>query len=110
MAASIVQVGASIQCPHGGVVSATPGNPRVRLGGQPVTTAADTFVVAGCPFVVGTKPQPCVQVQWLTTSTRVKVGGQPVILQNNNGLCKSVEQIPQGTAMPVAVQTRVRGT
>lgn len=109
MGASLIQMGATISCPHAGQVSAVSGNPRVRLGGQPVTTMADTFVVGGCPFVVGNKPQPCVQVQWLTVSNRVKVGRQPVILQDSFGLCKSVEQIPQGKVMPFAVQGRVKG-
>ena len=65
---------------------------RRRLG--------DTFLVAGCAFTVPHgKPQPCVKVQWLVPAMRVKVGGQPAILQSSNGLCQSAEQIPAGTAV-----------
>ena len=60
----------------------------------------DLTTVAGCPFQVpvgaGTKPQPCVKVQWPVPATRVKVDGQPVLLQTSTGLCQSAEQIPQG--------------
>ena len=58
---------------------------------------ADTYPVAGCAFTVPAgKPQPCVKVQWTQPAPRVKVGGQPVILQASAGLCHSAEQIPQG--------------
>jgi len=40
----------------------------------------------------------------------VRVGGQPVILQNSTGLCQSAEQIPQGPPNVVMTQMRVRGT
>ena len=106
MGSPIFHVGAQAMCPHGGQVSTAPGSPRVTVGGQPVATLADTFLVAGCAFVVGTKPQPCVKVQWLVPAMRVKVGGQPVILQSSTGLCQSAEQIPAGPPSIVMTQTR----
>ena len=105
----LLHVGASILCPHGGQVSVLPGNPRVRLGGQPAATMADQYMIAGCAFTVGTKPQPCLQVQWLAPAMRVRIGGQAAILQNSTGLCKSAEQIPQGPPNVAAAQARVRG-
>ena len=113
MGANIVQVGATIMCPHMGKIDAKPGNSRVKIGGQAVTTESDVFSVQNCPFQVVVpppKPQPCIQVQWMKTSARVKVGGQKVILADSTGLCKSAEQIPQGSPMFVAVQARVKGT
>ena len=100
-------------CPHAGQVSVISANSRVMVGGQPVATMSDTYTVAGCifqiPFGVGTKPQPCVTVQWLEPALRVRVNGQPVILNGSLGLCQSIEQIPQGPPLVTTTQMRVKG-
>jgi hypothetical protein len=92
-------------------MTTAPGTPRVRVSQQPVATMVDTSTVAGCPFQVpvpgGTKPQPCVTVQWLAPAARVTAGGQPVLLQTSPGVCKSAEQIPQGPPTITVNQTRV---
>jgi hypothetical protein len=106
----LTHVGFTAICPHGGQVSVISTNSRVLVSGQPVATLGDTYMIAGCAFTVGTKPQPCIKVQWLVPASRVKVGGQPVILQDSTGLCQSAEQIPQGPPNIVVTQTRVRGT
>ena len=107
----LLHVGASAICPHSGQVSVSSSNTRVMVSGQPVATLSDTYSIAGCPFQIpGPTPQPCVKVQWTTPATRVRVNGQPVILQASNGLCQSAQQIPQGPPTVVATQTRVRGT
>jgi hypothetical protein len=105
-----MHVGASAICPHGGQVSTISTNARVLVGGQPVATFGDTYLVAGCAFTVGSKPQPCVKVRWLVPAARVRVGGQPAMLQTSTGLCQSAEQIPQGPPSVVATQVRARGT
>ena len=112
MPGNILHVGITALCPHGGQVSVTPGSPRVKVGGQPVATMGDQFMIAGCPFQIPPvpKPQPCIKVQWLVPATRVKVGGQFVILQTSTGLCQSAEHIPAGPPNVVASQVRVRGT
>lgn len=110
MPGNIAHVGATIVCPHGGKVQDSPGSGRVKVGGQPVALASDTYLVTGCTFVVpGPKPQPCVRAQWVVTSTRVKVEGKAVILQTSTGICQSAEQIPQGPPSVVTAQARVRG-
>ena len=110
----LVHVGASMMCSHGGTVSVVPGQPRVMLGGQPAATMADQYPVAACPFQVpvgaGTKPQPCVKVQWTVPATRVFVNRQPVILQTSTGIGQSAEQIPGGPPTVAVTQVRVRGT
>lgn len=111
MPGSLFHVGASAICPHGGQVTVIPTNTRVLVGGNPVATMGDTFVVAGCAFTVPPgKPQPCVKVQWLVPATRVMINGQPAILQTSTGICQSAEQIPQGPPTVVATQPRVTGT
>jgi hypothetical protein len=83
----------------------------VLVGGQPVATMGDTFLVAGCAFTVPpSKPQPCVKVQWLVPATRVRVGGQFAILQSSSGLCQSAEQIPGGPPSVTVTQLRAKGT
>lgn len=110
----LFHVGASATCMHGGQVTTVSSNTRVTVSGQPVATLNDTYTVAGCPFQIpvgpGTKPQPCVKVQWLVPAMRVLVGGQPAILQSSSGLCQSVEQIPQGPPSVVVTQLRASGT
>lgn len=106
----VYHVGASAICPHGGQVTTLPGTPRVRVSSQPVATMADQSLVAACPFATPVpKPQPCIRVQWLVPAVRVRAGGQPVLLQDSQGLCLSAEQIPQGPPVVVATQPRVKG-
>lgn len=110
MSGPLYHLGGAAICPHAGQVSVIASNARVLVSGQPVATMADTFLVAGCAFTVGTKPQPCLKVQWLVPATRVMVNGQPAILQTSSGLCQSAEQIPQGPPNVITTQTRVIGT
>jgi hypothetical protein len=110
MAGQMLTVGATLQCPHGAKVSIVSENTRVMLGGQAAATFSDTYTIAGCPFTVGPKPQPCVRVQWLVPALRVLVNKKPVIVDNSTGLCMSAEQIPQGPPRVVATQVRVKAT
>lgn len=114
MPGPIYHVGAMGMCPHAGQLTTAPGNPRVMVSGQPVATMADVSTIAGCPFQIpvpgGTKPQPCVTVQWLTPATRVTANGTPVLLQTSTGICKSAEQIPQGPPTITTNQMRAIAT
>jgi hypothetical protein len=110
----LIHVGMTALCPHGGQVAVIPSNTRVRVGGQFAATASDTFTIAGCPFQVpigtGTKPQPCVTLQWIVPAVRVRISGQPAVLATSTGLCQSAEQIPQGPPNIAVTQIRVKGT
>ena len=122
-----MHVGVGMQCPHQIPATTTTTQPRVKVSGMPVATAANQFKVGpGCPFQipfgVGTKPQPCVRVQWTNFSTRVFVNnGQPVMLQPGPppapapgaGTCLSVEGAPPPplpAPQMITIQTRVLGT
>lgn len=97
-------------CPHGGQVQVQTANVRVKVMGMPVATVNDLYTVVGCGFTVPPgKPQPCVVVQGLVPSTRIRIMGQPVVLQTSQGLARSVEQIPQGPSTVTSTQTRVGG-
>ncbi len=110
----LVTTASSAICQHGAQVSIISTNTRVQAGGAPVAVLNDQYVVSGCPFQVpigtGTKPQPCIKLQWVAPATRVRVGGQPVILQTSSAICLSAEQIPQGAPTVVSTQVRVKGT
>ncbi|MFO7540429.1 MAG: hypothetical protein R6X32_20510 [Chloroflexota bacterium] len=114
MATPLLVESASILCTHGATVSAQASNKGVTINGQAVVVLSDVFTVSGCPFQIpigtGTKPQPCVKVQWVVPAKRVRVNGQPVLLQDSTGICQSAEQIPQGSPNVVMTQFRVKGT
>ena len=99
-----------IQCPHGAVATHVPSNTRVLASGTPVLVATDANMIAGCAFALpsGT-PSPCVTVQWIAPAVRVKVMGQPVLLQSSVGLCNAATQAPQGPPIVGATQPRVQG-
>lgn len=98
-----------MMCPHGGMITAVPGSARTQAG-APVLRGTDTFLVAGCPFMTGPVPSPCVRVQWLTTAQRVKHGGDFVLdAESSVGMCLAATQAPQGVAIVVETQSRVQG-
>lgn len=106
MSGYLLHVGATVLCAHGGQAQATSPNLRVKVGGQAVVTQSAPHSVAGCPFVVGTVPSPCVTAQWVTAATRVKAGGMPILLQNSQATC-----VPNGTPLNIVMtQLRVKGT
>lgn len=106
MPGNLVHVGATITCPHGGMAMPQAPGARVMVGGQVVTTLADVYTVAGCPFTVSGKPQPCLTVHWTAPSGRVRVNGSPALVSASTGICSSGEQIPQGPAAVTVVQQR----
>jgi hypothetical protein len=101
----VLHVGATVLCAHAGQAQPTSPDPRVRVSGQPVVTQPAPYTIAGCPFVVGTAPSPCVTAQWITAATRLRAGGRPVLLQDSQAVCT-----PNGTPLNVVMtQVRVRG-
>jgi hypothetical protein len=113
MATPLLTTASTLQCTHAASVSAVSANTRVQFNGEMAVVLSDTFTVSGCPFQIpigaGTKPSPCIKVQFLVPAMRVRVGGQPALLQSSSGLCLSAEQIPQGPPNVVQVQPRVKG-
>jgi len=103
-----------LMCPHGGTVSITSSNTRVQGDGSPLALASDTFTISGCPFQIpvgpGTKPSPCVKVQWLVTDLHATVGGQATLSTASSGLCLSAEQLPQGPVSISSTQPKVSTT
>jgi uncharacterized Zn-binding protein involved in type VI secretion len=102
----LLHLGATVLCAHGGQATPAVTNPRVKVGGQPVATMSSTYTVALCtlpppPAANG----PCVTAQFVTSATRVKAGGVPVLLQDSQAVCN-----PTGTPLNIVVtQVRVKG-
>jgi hypothetical protein len=110
MGAAILQLGCTVQCPHGAMVLVIPSQQRVLLNNQPALLPADAAMVVGCPFNISGKPQPCVTVSWSGEASHAQVNGQGPLLESSVGLCKSAEGVVQGTVLISGVQTKASAT
>ena len=102
-----VTTASTLMCPHGGTVSMV-SSARVKANGAPVMRANDTFTIAGCPFVIGTTPHPCVRIQWIAPSAQSGGGGDFTVTTDSSGLCLAADQAPQGP--PQITQTQTQGS
>lgn len=113
MAGYLLNQATAVECSHGAQATLQTSNDKVTINGQPVAVLSDACTVSGCsfqvPIVVGTKPQPCTQIRWIQAAEKVRVMGQPVLLQRSQGTCLSAEQIPQGVPKVSQTQSQVRG-
>ena len=96
-------------CPHGGTVQASPSGTGVQIGGAPVLTASDTFLIAGCTFNISGAPSPCVTVQWVQTARQSTRSGSPTLTEAATGLCLAATQAPQGPVIIGSAQPNVTG-
>jgi hypothetical protein len=111
MAAPVLTINATLQCPHGAPVQIISSNTKLMANGAPVALATDTFVVAGCPFTLpGPKPSPCVTVRWTVTDTKTSVGGAATLSMASAGMCYSAEQAAQGPVVKVSTPAMVETT
>jgi hypothetical protein len=96
MGGSLLPIGATVMCSHGGQAMATSPNPSVTLNGTPTVLLNAQWVVAGCPLVPPPLP-PCVTAIWATGTTRVTSNGQPLVISTGVG-----SSLPNGTPLVVA--------
>lgn len=111
MSGPILDLGATIACPHGGRASPVTVNTRVLVNGLPALLVSDSCPIVGCPFEAptpdGTTAQPCTEILWTGPATRVLVAGRPVLVATSTGQCLSAERAPQGPPTASDVQPRV---
>jgi hypothetical protein len=98
-----------MMCPHGGSVQAVTSNTRAQAAGGFLLRASDTFVVAGCPFVLGLVPHPCVEVQWVQPAAGSKAVSDFTLTEASVGLCIAPDQAVQGAVLILAAQPSVAG-
>ena len=106
MPGQVLTTASTIMCPHGGSAILTTANARVTAVGSPALLETDIHTVAGCPFVIGLKPSPCIRIQWMAGAARTQAGA-PVLVQSSIGICYSPESAPQGVAIVVNTQPKV---
>jgi len=97
-----------MMCPHGGTVTAVPGQSKA-VADAAVLRMSDTCTIAGCAFMVGGVPSPCVTVQWVQAATRVQAGGDFVLNESSVGLCLAATQAPQGSVLISTTQPVAEG-
>jgi hypothetical protein len=84
---------------HGGTAALVTTNSVLLAGGAPALLETDMPMIAGCAFVVGTVPSPCVMIQWSGAATKLTVNGAGVVLETSIGSCLSAASAPQGVAI-----------
>ena len=97
-----------MMCPHGGNVQAISGNTQVMAGGAPILRSSDTFIVAGCAFMIGPMPSPCVTVQWVQAAAQSTIGDS-TLTEASVGLCQAATQAVQGPVIIASTQPSVQG-
>jgi hypothetical protein len=105
----LLTAAAVLMCPHGGKVNIVPANTRANAVGAPILRPSDTFLVAGCPFMMGVVPHPCVMVRWVVPGLRGKAMGDSVLTTDSVGLCVAADNAPQGSVTVIVAQPRVSG-
>lgn len=106
MPGNLLTVASTIMCPHGGQAILTTGNAKVMADGAPVLVETDVHPVVGCPFTVGPKYSPCVQIRWSAGAAQTAIDGVPALVQSSIGLCLSPESAPQGVAVIASTQMK----
>ncbi len=107
--AGLLTMSSVMMCPHGGTVTAITTNSRVQAASDFVLRSSDTFLIAGCPFVLGTVPHPCVQVQWVLTALQSQVTSDFTLTEESVGLCLAPDMAVQGTVLIQFTQPQVSG-
>jgi hypothetical protein len=96
-----------MMCPHGGSVSLSSTQAKLKADSAFVLLSSDVFVVAGCAFAVPAGPHPCMTVEWQNPSLKCKAGSEAVLTTASIGLCKAGDQAPQGTVIIQKTQMKV---
>ncbi|GAA1055901.1 hypothetical protein GCM10017608_14420 [Agromyces luteolus] len=76
MTEPIVDAGTQVRCPHGGIAAPLVAEARVRVDGLPAVTVATRWAMSGCR---GEGPDGCVTAHGIGGSSRVSIGGVPVV-------------------------------
>jgi hypothetical protein len=107
--AGLLNTSSIMQCPHGGMVNVISSDTSVQAASSFVLRSSDTFIVAGCPFIVALVPHPCVQVQWVQPALKSRVMGDSTLTEESVGLCVAADMAVQGVVLINFTQAQVSG-
>src|SRR5881392_2522329 len=111
MPGNILNVSSTVMCMHGGSAILTTANSKVMADNVPALLESDIHSVAGCPFQIpvgaGTKPSPCMRIEWSAGAAKMSVNGIPVLVRSSIGKCYSPEGAMQGIASIVNTQIKI---
>ncbi len=107
MPGKILTTGSKVQCPHGGQATLITANVKVKAASGEALLETDVHPVTGCPFTIGTKPSPCLRIEWKAGASKLAVGGTAVLVESSVGTCYSPENAPQGVALVVKAEMKV---
>lgn len=107
MPGHVLTTGSQVKCPHGGSATLPTANAKAGAQSGQALLESDIHTVAGCPFMIGSKPSPCIRIQWSAGAVKLKAGGTPVLVESSVGACYSPESAPQGVASVVQAETKV---
>jgi hypothetical protein len=106
MSSPILTRASQIQCVHGAPAVLTTSNGVTKVQQAHALLESDVHVVTGCPFTIGTKPSPCVRIEWTAGASRVKVQGTKVLTRSSVGKCINAEGAVQGVAIIASTQMK----
>jgi hypothetical protein len=98
MPGKVLTTGSTVQCPHGGQATLSTANTKVSTMAGKVLLESDIHKVAGCSFMIGNKPSPCMRIEWKAGATKSKANQTGLLVESSIGLCYSAEGAPQGPA------------
>jgi hypothetical protein len=110
MAAHLLTVASTLVCPHGGTVTVSTRNTRVKAAGSFVARSTDTFTISGCPLTIGNVPHPCVRVRWDVHAERHSSHGDPSLTEASVGYCLAADGAMQGSVVVSSTQIRAAAT
>ena len=109
MASHFLTTISTLSCPHGGSVTLSTSNTRVRADDHPIVRSTDASTIDGCSFTIGTVPHPCVRVQWDTHAEHHTSQSDPSLTLDSLGWCVAGDGAIQGTVSVSSTQRRAAG-
>ena len=111
MPGNVLNIASTVLCMHGGSAILTTSNSKLMVDNVPALLESDVHSVAGYPFQIpvgpGTKPSPCIRIEWSLGAMQMQVNGVGVLLQSSIGKCYSPEGALQGVANIVNTQMKI---
>ncbi len=114
MGSNTLTAAATLTCPHGATVTATPTEANIKVQGQAPLKSTDSYTISGCPFTIQVGPAtvkvPCVSVIWAVPNVMTRGGMIPPLNNKSVGLCIGPLGVQGKVQISNAGQTLVTST